>query len=52
MQDSYAVPGLMYASPTITRVVHSSGEKMIGVQAGPKLEEIRKSIYALFRDLD
>jgi hypothetical protein len=55
MQDSYEVPGLMDAPPTITRVVHSSGEKKISNQAGkggPKLDEIQKTIYTLLNDLD
>lgn len=55
MQDTYEIPGLMDAPPTITRVVHSSGEKTVSNQSGkggPKLDEIQKAVYALLNELD
>ena len=55
MYDRYEIPGLMDAPPTITRVVHSGGEKTVsnqGGKGGPKLDEIQKAIYALISLLD
>lgn len=55
MADSYEIPGLMDAPPTITRVVYSGGEKKISNQGGKgseKLSEIQKAIYNTVSEAD